>query len=139
MEIPFVHVCDYAIVSQDGKLSVMGIFGVINAPKMPVVHPQLFLAFELSFDYAEIGRDFKYEIQIVDEDGRKIWGIEAGGAIQTQTPPKPGERPSVGQIVAIQNLRFDKFGSYDVNIFTNGKHAKRAQLRLNRLVIPQPS
>src|SRR5690349_12260305 len=104
MEVTFAHLCDYATVSREGKLSIMGIFSQINAPKVPIVHPQMFLAFEFSFDYAEVGREFTYEIQIVDEDGHKIWGIETGGAIQSQTPVKPGEIPSVGQIVAIQNL-----------------------------------
>jgi hypothetical protein len=138
MDVTFGHLCDYATVSQDGKLSVMGIFGQIYAPKVPVVHPQMFLAFELEFDYTEVGRDFTVEVQIVDEDGRVIWGLKGGGKMQSPSPPKPGDRPAAGQIFTIQNLKFDKFGSYDVNIFANGRHATRRQLRLTQIPAQTP-
>lgn len=136
MEVSFAHLCDYAAVSQDRKLSVMGIFTAINAPQVPVVHPQMYLAFELELDYAEVGRDFTLEIQIVDEDGHAVWGIKAGGNVQAPTTPKPGEKTNIGQIFAIQNLKFDKYGPYDVNIFINGRPSKRLEFKVTRLSPP---
>ncbi|MDZ4864660.1 MAG: hypothetical protein SGJ01_14600 [Gemmatimonadota bacterium] len=136
MDVTFAHLCDYATVSQDGKLSVMGIFGAINTPQVPAVHPQMYLAFELAFDYTEIGRDFTAGVQIVDEDGKIIWDLKGGGSIQSPLPPKPGDTPTAGQIFVIQGLKFDKFGSYDVNIFANGRPAKRIALKLNRMAAP---
>jgi len=123
-------------VSQDGKLSVMGIFSQINAPQVPFVHPQAFLAFEVEFDYAEVGSEFNVEVQIVDEDGKRVWGMKGAGSVRTQTPPKPGDRPTIGQILLIQNLRFERFGSNDINVFTNGVHSRRIQLRVAKLASP---
>lgn len=136
MEVNFAHLCDYATVSQDGKLSVMGIFSQINAVQVPVMHAQMYLAFELGFDYTEVGKEFTAEVQVVDEDGRLIWGVKGAGTIRSSTLSKPGDGPTAGQIFAITNLRFEKFGTYDVNIFANGKHAKRLQLKVAALPAP---
>ena len=137
MEVNFAHICDYATVSQDGKLSVLGIFGQINAAQVPVIHAQMFLAFEIGFDYTEVGREFNAEVQIVDEDGHAIWGVKGAGTMRLPTAPKPGDRPTAGQIFAITNLRFAKVGTYDVNLVANGKHAKRLQLKVVPISTPQ--
>jgi len=139
MEVTYAHLCDYAIVSQEGKISIMGIFDAINAPQVPATHPQMFLAFQISADYAEVGRDFTVEVQIVDEDGRQVWGVKGGGKVQPPVPVKPGERTTLGHLFAIQAFTFSKFGPYDVNIFLNGQLARRVQLRLNKFTPPPSS
>jgi hypothetical protein len=130
MQITFAHLCDYALVSREGKLSVMGIFSQINGAKLPLVHPQAYLAFELAIGYAEVGKPITIDIQIVDADGSKILGARVNGAIHAGTAAKPGESPQIGQILAIQNLTFPKFGTYNVNFFLNERFAKQVEFRV---------
>src|SRR5215217_3944288 len=53
MEVKLAVLADYANVSQDGKLNIMGIFQEINAPSLPFPLPQMFLVvpFEEAGDY----------------------------------------------------------------------------------------
>ena len=47
MKIDLAVMCDYAIIDQFGKLSVMGIFEHIWIAKFPAVHPRLHLVLRL--------------------------------------------------------------------------------------------
>jgi hypothetical protein len=130
VQINFAHLCDYASVSREGKLSVLGIFSQINGAHAPLVHPQAFLAFELAINYAEVGKPITIDIQIVDADGTKILGARVNGAIHAGTPVKPGDAPQIGQILAIHNLTFPRFGTYNVNFFLNERFAKQLEFRV---------
>ncbi len=136
MEITFAHLCDYATVSREGKLSVLGIFSQIHAAQVPLVHAQAFLAYELKINYAEVGRPVVLDIQIVDEDGKKLLGARVNGAVQSGTPVKPGETPLIEQILGIHNLTFPRFGVYNVNFFLNERLAKQLEFRLVQTQAP---
>ena len=41
MRVPLAVLADYANVTTDGKLNIMGIFNRIFASALPVVHPQM--------------------------------------------------------------------------------------------------
>lgn len=137
MEVKFAHVCDYASISQEGKLSVMGIFDRIGAPQVPVVHPQMYVAFGLDLDYTEVGRPFTVEVQMVDSDGEPIWKAKAQGIPHMPVTAKPGDRNVVVQVIPLQGLTFREFGSYDVNIFTNGQMKERIQFNVSQVSPPQ--
>jgi uncharacterized protein DUF6941 len=79
MQINFAHLCDYASVSREGKLSVMGIFDKINAQQLPYTHPQAFLAFQIEINSAEAGRPFAIEIHCVDADGNEVFKNQGQG------------------------------------------------------------
>jgi hypothetical protein len=48
MEVTVAVLADYANVSQDGKLNIMGIFQEINATSLPFVLPQMYLVMSFS-------------------------------------------------------------------------------------------
>src|SRR5919204_3250104 len=47
MRLSLALLADYANVSHDGKLNIMGIFGQIHAPQFPAVHAQMHLVLSL--------------------------------------------------------------------------------------------
>lgn len=43
MDVNLALLADYANVSQDGKLNIMGIFQEVNPPVLPFALPQMYL------------------------------------------------------------------------------------------------
>jgi len=119
MEVKFAHLCDYASVSREGKLSVMGIFSNIGVQTLPALHPIAYLAFEMELRSAEMDRESEIEIDVVDADGNNIWKME--GKFKGDRRGKPGERATVGQIIPLQGLTFQRYGAHEINIFLNGQ------------------
>ena len=78
MKIDFAVVCDYAVIDQYGKLSVMGIFHHIWVSQFLSVHPRLHLVIRLKGARTEIG-EHKVNIKLTDEDGVKILEREGRG------------------------------------------------------------
>jgi len=109
---------DCANVSQDGKINIMGVFEFIRTNKLPVVHPQLQLVVVLKGDSADANREHQLALELIDEDGRKIFGME--GKMKFGTPP-PGQGVHLNQIIQMNNIRFERAGKYDFKIIVNNE------------------
>ena len=109
MEIKFAHICDYALVADNGKLSVLGIFNQLRAPApFPFPHPALYIAYEIGLEPAEVGRPIKVKIEIQDEDGGEILSMEGG--LKTEGKAKIGDTPAARQVIGLNQLVFSKAG-----------------------------
>ncbi len=118
MQITQAFLADYANVTREGKLNVLGIFSVINAPSFPWVHPQMQLVFTWGASKAESGREKEMEIQLRDADGREIFKI--GGKMII--PEGESGKPILGnQILCLNGVRFEKEGSYVFHILYSGE------------------
>lgn len=136
MKLTFAHLCDYASVSREGKPSVMGIFSVLYAQKVPVKHPVMYVVFELEFSAAELNRDARAMILIQDADGADVVRTEmkfhiAGKAVA-------GERPRLPQIVQLRHVEFKKFGAHQFTIFLNDRLEHESTVTLVQLPAVQP-
>jgi hypothetical protein len=134
VRVTFAHICDYAMVAQDGKLSVLGIFGAIAAKSVPVQHPSLFLAFEVELNYAEAKKGGALRIEMVDEDGKPMVQVKA--ELKYEGLTKIGNNPRIGQVVGLQQLQFARFGPYNVNFFCNDE--LNLQMAFEVAPLPQP-
>lgn len=63
---------DYANVSREGKLNILGIFEQISAQSVPAVHPQMQLVMALEADRVDADREQKIGIELIDADGAKF-------------------------------------------------------------------
>jgi len=128
MRINFAHLCDYALISQDRKLSVMGIFTAVLAQAMPWAHPQMYLAFEVGIEPAELNHQGTIRIECVDEDGQSVF--KADGGVMAQGKARIGEHPAVPQILTFGNLTFVRAGEYNINFWLNDRleHTLRFQV-----------
>lgn len=109
---------DCANVSQDGKINIMGIFELIRTNKLPVVHPQMQLVVVLRGDRGDANREHQLALELIDEDGKKIFGME--GKMQFGAPPE-GQDVRLNQIIQLNNIRFERAGRYDFKIIINSE------------------
>ena len=121
--------CDYAADYQ-GKLCVQGAFDTLFARQFPVVHPACSLALRLCLVPEDSG-EHKLGISIVDEDGAPLdkermpivgdlkVGLPEGASFLTRN-----------LIMNFQGLRFEKAGTYSVDVTLDGELLSRTPLRL---------
>ena len=119
MKVTFAHLCEYAMMSADRKLSVIGIFSSIRLRSLPGVHPQMFLAFEVEMNSAELGKPFTIVVECTDADGAKIFSTKGAGTSEGRVPF--GENPRFAQFLAFRNTKFTRSGDHGINIWLNDR------------------
>lgn len=125
MEIALALLADYANVSREGKLNILGIFDRIFTQSVPATHPQMQLIMTLEADRVEADREHKIEVELIDADGTKLFSI--GGNLKF-SPPPPGEKVRLNHVIQLNNLRFNHFGSYEFKILINNEVRKTVPL-----------
>jgi hypothetical protein len=120
VRVSYIHVCDYAMVSQDGKLSAMGIFSRLFANKLPAIHPAMYLAFELELLLAELDRPFEMEIQLVDEDGNRQVQAKSQANVPKSLAPPGVSSVTIPQVLGFASFPIQKHGKYTFCVFING-------------------
>ncbi len=113
MNITKALLADYANITREGKLNVLGIFQTIGALSFPVAHPQMQLIFMWSADPTEANRERQLEIQLCDSDGKKILGLSGSFKVP---PGTPGRIVEGNEILNLNNLVFEKSGTYEFKI-----------------------
>lgn len=118
MKVPLALIADYANVTAEGKLNIMGIFDTIFVPGgFPTVHPQMRLIVRFQVAPAEQGSTKLIEIKLLDADGNLL--LAMASTIQLpQDLPLNAEFP---QIVELNGLTFSKAGDYAFSVLVGGE------------------
>lgn len=134
MDVTLALLADYANVTREGKLNVMGVFSVINAPILPWVHPQMQLVLELEAGAAEWDMQKDIEIKLLDADAKQIVAVKA-----TVKVPRgePGRRARINSMMTFNNVKFDVQGDYVFAVLIGGETKKEISLVVN-YVSPPP-
>ena len=135
MDITFAQLADCANVSREGKLNLLGLFDTIYSPKFPTVHPQMQLVIRFELHRVELGRSHKVEIHLVDEDGKKLFGIDGSITMQNPNPKAPVLHSD--QIITINNLVIPRPGRYEFLILIDGNHVKGKEISLHVMEMSQ--
>jgi hypothetical protein len=114
MEVTVAVLADYANVSQDGKLNIMGIFQEINATSLPFVLPQMYLVMSFSAGPAEFGTMRNVRVVLLHSDGQEILGLEA--QMKVPRPDRPGSRAYINQTIGLAGLAFEQPGDHAFSI-----------------------
>lgn len=120
MKLDFAVACDYAIVDQYGKLSVMGIFQHIWVAQFPAVHPRLHLVLRLKGKRTEVGQH-DVRIRLVDSDGAEV--LSGSGAVTLAEPPAGVTEIEAGAILVF-DVPFARAGRYAFEITVDGNDAQ---------------
>ena len=133
MEVSLALLADYANVTKEGKLNLLGLFSMINAPSLPWTHPQMQLVLSLEATPAEWDSSKKVEIKLLDADGNTKFTISS----ELKVPRgQSGRNVVINSIIAINNLRFDTEGDYAFHVLIGEDDKARIPLRVN--FVPRP-
>lgn len=124
MRINLAVLADYANVTGDGKLNILGIFDRINLMQIPAVHPQMHLVLRLDAHSAEQNRSHPVEIRLQDPEGVVIFEVK--GEIVPRG--EAGMPVSTNQILTLNNLQLEKIGDYVFVVLIN--HDVKAEVPL---------
>lgn len=105
----FSHLCDHATVSQEGKLSVIGIFKGISSGKIPYVHPLMILVFEINL---EDTKNHNLKIEFKNPNGSNV--KEPINFVDIKVD---SDDINFGQILNIKNSTFDQQGIYKIILY----------------------
>jgi hypothetical protein len=126
MELRYALIADFANATQEGKLNVMGIFDRLFAVTFPAVHRQLFLVTSIETDPEDDGQSREILIQMINDDGVVL--TELKGQVNFAVG-----KQIFNQVHIFQDLRFENPGSYQFNVFFDGRMVKTLDLELQIL------
>ena len=133
MIVSLAVACDYALIDQHGKLSVLGMFERIWVERFPAVHPRLHLVLRLKGRRTEIG-DHPIMIRLVDDGGREV--LRGDGAVQIGEPPAGVLEVEAGAVLAF-DVPLEHPGTYSFEITVDG--ALEATVPVTVSQIPAPT
>lgn len=110
-EIRLAVLCDHALVGQDGKVSVLGIFRNISVSDLPAQHPRMFVVAVLGLDAGA----HEVVVQLRGPDGRP-----AMQHAPEMTVHSSGDSQDVNVIVELNNLSFASYGEFRFDLDVDG-------------------
>jgi hypothetical protein len=129
MDVNLAVVADYANVSQDGKLNIMGIFQEVAPPFLPFPLPQMYLVVSFVAGPAEFNSVKNIRVALLDSDGKELLAFE--GQVQVPKPPKSGRRAFINQVVGLNGVKFERPGDYEFSILIGGETRGTVPLHVN--------
>ena len=124
--------CDYALIDQHGKLSVLGIFERIWVADFPAVHPRLHLVLRLKGRRTEIG-EHAIVIRLVDDEGREV--LRGDGAVQIGEPPAGVLEVEAGAVLAF-DVPLERPGTYTFEIAVDGSLEATVPITVSQIPAP---
>lgn len=117
VDVTFAVVADYANVSREGKLNVMGIFDRVFARQLPARFPPMQLVVRLEADYAELDTEHAIRVQLSSPAGEAVFDIDG-----TFTPRggQPGHKTSVNHVLQLGNVPLQEVGTHRVLVWIDG-------------------
>ena len=100
---------DYANITGEGKLNVMGIFNDINAFNFPARHSSMYLIAKLSPEISEYGQKRSFTILLMDADKNHI--VDVSGEFEVPRG-QDGKKPEVNIMFELKDVVFKKPGRY---------------------------
>lgn len=134
MYVKLALLADYANVTAEGKLNILGVFDRITVHDMPAVHPQMHLVLRLEAHPAERNRVHNVEIRLYDPDGQTVFEVK-GDVV----PQGPASMPmATNQILTLNNLQLSKSGGYTFVVLVNDdvKYELPLGVELDRTTFP---
>jgi len=128
LRLDFAVLADYALIDQQGKLSVMGIFQHVWVGAFPALHPRTHLVIRVRGRRTDIG-SHAIRIRFVDGDNTELLGGE--GSVQFNEPPAGVTEVEAGAILVF-DVPLPKAGTYAFEITLDGGGSTRVPLTAAR-------
>jgi len=109
MKLLYALLCDYAFLSIDKKVNIIGVFETINAAKFPVTHPK----FVIVGSVAPSKKNFKMSLNIAEKG---TGTLVLGDVHEREVSLPTGQTQNFNFIVEVINTNFPKPAEYVVEI-----------------------
>ena len=126
-EIRLAVLCDHAVVGQDGKVSIIGVFRNISVTGLPAQHPRMFLVAILGLDAGT----HQVVVRLRKPDG----GQSMPNAPELSVNAIAGQ--DVNVIVELNNLSFATFGTHHFDLEIDGETAGALPVSIVQMAQPQ--
>lgn len=136
MKITLAALADYASISIEQKLHVLGIFDTIYAQSVPAHHVKSVLVIRTLAEHEDSEKDHPLEIRLEDEDGQPLF---KGAGMSRVGKIPPGESSTANLILELNNLPLPKFGRYSCVITLDGQEYVRIPLTVAQVPAAPPS
>jgi len=110
-EIKIAALCDHALVGQDGKVSLLGIFRNISVSTLPAQHPRMYVVAVLGLDAGQ----HDVVVRLKRPDGSAAMADVPRIAVQAVA----GQ--DVNVIVELNNLSFATYGTHRFDLEVDGR------------------
>ena len=127
MDVTLAVAADYANVSSDGKLNIMGIFQELTPPSFPAVVPQMYLVLSWDAGPAEFGTERDVRITIMGPDPGEQ-NVSLNTRVVVPEALRPGERVVFNQILDIKGLPLLRSGPHAIYILLRDDEKARVPL-----------
>lgn len=117
MNVVLAAIADYSMTAKDDKLSIIGMFERISAQQFPATHARMDLVLRMQCTKADINRSREILVELVDEDGHNIAKVEG----HAQVGDFAETVATITNVIVFQGLVFEKPGTYQFNIFIEGR------------------
>lgn len=139
-KLNFIHLCDEATFSQDGKLSLIGIFDILNVRNIPGNMVKAVLVCNFSILNPKLD-SIKVDISIIKEGEEepvvKIPTLDAKKFEGRKKKSSIGGETKVGVTLRLTNIRFKSEGAYLINVMVNGSLLGSYKFNVKRIKIPK--
>lgn len=126
-EIRLAALCDHALVGQDGKVSILGVFRNISVTGLPAQHPRMFLVAILGLDAGS----HSVIVRLRKPDG----GQSMPNAPEISVNAIAGQ--DVNVIVELNNLSFATYGTHRFDLEIDGESAGSLPVSIVQMAQPQ--
>ncbi len=121
--------CDHALISQDGKLSLIGIFDHIGVMQLPAQHPRFFVVAVLQGE----AKQSQVHMELAAPDGRSL--MREAIAID----PDAIAEGSGNLIAEITMLPLEMTGRYEFRMYGDGAMLGAIPLTVNTVAANEPT
>ena len=125
-EVRLIALCDHALVGQDGKVSLLGIFRNISVSGLPAQHPRMFLVAILGLEPGA----HTVVVQLRRPDGAEA--MPNPPQISVHALPEQ----DVNVIVELNNVNFGSFGMHHFEVAVDGQLAGTLPVSIVQMQAP---
>ena len=122
MEVSLAVLADYANISREGKLNILGVFNTVHVQAFPGGLPQCFLVVRFAADVEEKGTRQRIGFRLTDPDGK--WVTELAAELQVPSEGPPGSPETDLILPAAPLVRFEREGPHELKVFINDEERR---------------
>lgn len=133
MEASIATLADYALITPDGKLTILGAFSAVRAFRFPCTHPHATFACVIQFTQPEANRTYHGRAEFRDQDGK---AIGEPVPLDVTAPPAVEGISTANILLNIQGFGFPAAGLYTVSLWLENREVARCRVQAMQLEQP---